>query len=201
MNRSNRNLSREIDALVRRDIERQRDHGSTRNSFGHYYEKINGVLVPGVMAADDGLALSPNKFPTEGLNAFLNTFFGARAKDAAFYVALWTNQIAVGAGWTAANFVATAGELTSETEGYTGANRPQWSPNAASGGTIDNVGNESVFNIVATTTVEIEGAALITSQARGSGAGILPSATRYPGTRTLTNGDTYEVGFRNTMTS
>ena len=158
---------------------------------GVYWEKINGVLV----------GVTPNIVTNEGLNKTLKVMFGADSKISAWYIALWNNAIDPASTWTAANFTATAGEITSTSEGYSGANRILWNPVVPSANVIDNVGQEASFTIVCTTTITVWGAALISAQARGATTGILASAARYATIRTLSNGDTYEVGYRLTATS
>lgn len=201
MNRSLHNLRKEIDRMVGRDIAVQQKKGSTRNNFGHYFEIINGLLMPFRDPDDDTAILAANKLPTQSLAALNMIYWGPTAKVPAWYVALWANEIAVPDNLTGANFVSTLGEITSETEGYSGTNRPQWTPNATTTGVIDNIGQEATFNIVATTTLNVEGASLMQAQARGATTGVAGSAARYPATRVLTNGDVYKVGYRNTHTS
>ena len=179
------NLENEIHRISELPIE------TGQSLHGVYWEKINGVLV----------GVTPNIVTNEGLNKTLKVMFGADAKISSWYIALWNNAIDPASTWTAANFTATAGEITSVSQGYSGANRILWNPTVPSANIIDNVGQEASFTIVCTTTITVWGAALISAQARGATTGVLASAARYASIRTLSNGDTYEVGYRLTATS
>jgi hypothetical protein len=186
MNTQREEITRQINAALR-----GMSAAEITQCQGFYWEKINGVL----------LAPVPNMIVAQGLNKMLKIALGADAKLSAWYIALWQNATNPLSTWTAANFVASAGEITSTNEGYTGANRPTFSPIVPVSNIIDNVGQEASFNIVCTTSLQIQGAALLSEQARGSNTGVLFSAARYPSVRTLSNGDTYEVGYRVTATS
>lgn len=179
-----------IDASIRRQLEM----GSKGRIFGHYWEILNGKLV-GVHEAVD---LTKNTLPTEGINHCLDVWLGATAKPAGWYLGLYANAINPAAGWTAANVVATAGEIVSTEEGYESVTRPQFSPTAATGGHKDNVGAEALFEIVSESSsiIELEGVFLISDNARGGTAGKLASAARYPLTRSLQNGDNYRLGYQ-----
>ena len=183
-----------IDASVRDAKERNPE----ANAFGTYFEKINGIYV-GVGTVP---LLSPNLLPTQGLNNALDTWMGDVAKPAGWYLALYSGAVTPAANWTAANFAANATEITSLTEGYSEATRPQWvKAAAAANGSIDNVGTEAEFTIVCTTSINVNGVGCLSSNARGGTTGILASAARYALTRTLQNGDDYQVGWRTTFTS
>lgn len=168
------------------------------NAFGTYWEKINGVYV----SAGCSPLVTPNMLPTEGLNNALDTWLGSVSKPAGWYIALYSGAVSPAANWTAANFASNASEITSEAEGYTGATRPQWVKNAAAaGGVIDNIGSEAAYAIVCTTTINVNGVGMLSSNSRGGTAGIIASSARYGSTRTLSNGDNYEVGYRTTFVS
>jgi len=169
-----------------------------RNAFGQYWEKVNGVYV-----AIDGIPpIHENLLPTEGLNHVLDVWAGGVAKPAGWYIPLYSGAVAPDATWTAANFTANATEITSQTEGYSEATRPQFVPGAAAAnGSIDNIGSEAAYTIVCTTTINVNGVAFLTVNTRGGTTGKLGSAARYGSTRVLSNGDAYEVGYRTTFTS
>ena len=192
---------RAINRAIEEHIRHQREANPNRNCFGHYWEIVNGVLVNvGIMDP-----ITDNLMPTEGIHSLLNIGLGPTAKEAGWYLGLYANAINPAAGWTAANIVATAGEIVSEDEGYEGATRPQWTPNVAGTngvGTIDNVGQEAAFAIVSATSITIEGVFLVSSNVRGGTGGKLSSAARYtPTPRILANGDDYRLGYRTTITS
>lgn len=185
---------RRLERMIEQNVRDQRESNPHKTRYGVYWEKINGVYVA-ACAAD----LAGNAQPTEGLNNALDVWLGAVAKTS-WYLALYSNAVSPASGWTGANVIATAGENTSETEGYSGATRPQFTPNAAASGHIDNVGQEAVFNIVATTTISVQGVLMLSGNGRGGTGDILGSAARFPLVRTLQNLDVYGLGFRNTIT-
>lgn len=154
---------------------------------------ISGVwthgLVGGPMVADKNLIV------TEGLNHILAVALGATAKPAGYYIALYTGAVSPLASWTAANFAANATENTSTSEGYTASTRPVWTPGSASAGSINNTASQPTLTIAATTTVTFQGAALLTSNVRGGGSGVLVSAVRFALPEILNNGATWTCGY------
>lgn len=188
---------RAVETAIENSIRRQKERGSKKTVFGHYWEIVNGVLV----AVHEEADVIGNVLPTQGINHCLGVWLGAVAKPAGWYLSLYQNNVDPAANWTAANVVANAGESTSTTEGYTQATRPQFTPNAATSGHIDNVGNEARFTIATASTVDFNGLFLISDNVRGGGSGFLGSAAAMPLTRTLQNGDNYDVGYQVTITS
>lgn len=152
---------------------------------GMYYHRLNG---------GDWLA-DANLVPNEGLNHILSVAFGSVSPESAWYLALYGNNVAPSANWTASNFPTTAGEITSTTDGYEGANRPLWNPSNVTSGKIDNFGQEAAYTITTPNSLEIYGAGLLSSQARGSTNGILASASQFTNARTVYNNDTFELGY------
>lgn len=180
------------------NIRDQRARHPDRTAFGQYWEKVNGVYV----AVHDAPVINENILPTEGLNNVLDVWIGAAPKPAGWYIALYSGAVSPAANWTANNFAANATEITSQTEGYSEATRPQFvAAGVAAGGVIDNIGNEAAYTIVCTTSINVNGVGFLSSNARGGTAGVLGSAARYGAVRTLQNGDAYEVGYRTTFTS
>lgn len=139
--------------------------------------------------------IDPNLLPEQGLHQMLDVVFGAAAKPAGWYLAIFSGQINPADGWTAANFAATANEITSATEGYSNATRPQFTPSPAAAKQITNFGNKALFNIVCATSITIEGAALLSNSGKGSTSGALASGTRFAQPRTQYNGDVFELGY------
>lgn len=159
---------------------------------GEYFERIN----------DGEWMRSKNLITKEGLIDVLNTYFIAnKAKPSGFYLALFSGATAPAANWTAGNFAAVANEITSMTEGYTSATRPQFNPTSATDQTyIDNLANTARLTIATTSELNVTGTALLTNSARGGTTGVLVSATKYAAARTFQNGDTYDVGYRFALT-
>lgn len=163
-------------------------HGSIL-AQGHYFESVNGK--------DE--RIHKNLIPAEGIDFILNVALGAVAKAAAFYLAPFAGAVTPAANWTAANFAATASEIVSQTEGFSGVIRPTWTPTAASGGNIDNLTAKAQFTIITASSLNINGAALLTSNARGGTSGTLLSATKFASTRVVYNGDIWDCGYRVTL--
>ena len=132
----------------------------------------------------------------------LNTYFiNSKAKQAGFYLALFSGATAPAANWTAANFATVANEITSLTEGYASATRPQFVPTSATDQTyIDNLANTARLTIATSSQLNVTGTALLTNSARGGTTGVFISATKYAVARTFQNGDTYDVGYRFALT-
>ena len=159
---------------------------------GEYFDRIN----------DGEWMQTQNLITKEGLIDVLNTYFiNSKAKQAGFYLALFSGATAPAANWTAANFATVANEITSLTEGYTSATRPQFNPASATDQTyIDNLTNTARLTIATSSQLNVTGTALLTNSARGGVTGVLISATKYAAARTFQNGDTYDVGYRFALT-
>ena len=158
------------------------------NFAGEYFGRVNG----GEWAKE-----SDNLVVTEGLVHILNVALGSTAKPAGYYLALFSGSTAPAANWTAASFAAVANEITSQSEGYTGATRPQWVPvNASATAQIDNFTAAASLTMATASSLNVTGAALLTSSQRGGTTGALISASAFPVPRVFQNGDLYELGYR-----
>jgi hypothetical protein len=157
---------------------------------GTYFHSVNG----------EDERIDHNLIPDAGILSILNVYFGATAKINAFYLALFSGAVNPPANLTAANFAATMTEITSNTEGYSQVTRPQFVSSPASAGTIGNLSNKAQFSIVCTTSITVNGAAMLSDNTKGGTAGVLPSCSRFASARTLFNGDTFELGYTVTLT-
>ena len=157
---------------------------------GEYFDRINGGEWD----------RTPNLIVTEGLAHILSVALGATAKPAGYYLALFSGAAAPAANWTAASFAAAASEIVSMTEGYTSPTRPAWTPGVAATNSIDNMAAVATVTIATTGQINVTGAAMLTSSVRGGTTGVLVSATRYAAARTFQNGDTYDIGYRLSLT-
>ena len=164
-------------------------HGAI-NIAGKYFHSVNG---------EDEQA-DHNLLPAAGILHILDVAFGQTAKSAAWYLSVFSGNVTPISTWTAANYVANATENVSTTEGYSGANRPAWTPSVASACKIGNLSSRAVFNIVCSSSIALYGAALLNTQARGATTGVLASASRFAVTRTLSNGDVFELGYEVELT-
>lgn len=182
---------------------------------GKFEMADNGIYMPTVRGMLGGryadrvirggqmieLGVTDNMIVDQGFVDILNTVFGATSKKAGFYVALFAGAVTPASNWTASGFASTASEITSNSEGYTQGTRPQWVPATATTPQMDNYASKAAFTIATASTLNVNGAALLSDSGKGSTAGVLTSAARYSNTRQLQNGDNYEVGFRLTFAS
>lgn len=158
---------------------------------GRYHDFVNGETI----------GVEKNLLPDAAILSILNVYFGSTAKFPAWYFALFAGALNPTSGLTAANFSATMTEITSSTQGYSEATRPQWTPGAAAGGVIGNLTSKSAFTIICTTSITVEGAALVSNNTKGGTSGVLASCARFAAPRTLFNGDAYELGYTVSLTS
>ena len=163
----------------------------------------NAVMARGIYHPFiDGEYLGPqhNLVPLEGLQYFLQTGLNAGAAQTAWYLAIFSGAVSPAANWTAANFTANATEITSSTEGYSNATRPVWTPGAISGSILDNLDALATYNIVCTTSINIAGGALLSSDVKGGTTGTLVSAARFDSTHVVNNGSTFQLGYEVELT-
>jgi hypothetical protein len=156
---------------------------------GEYFHAVNG----------EDLQVDKNLIVDQGILYILGAALGATAKITTWYLAPYATAISPAANWTAANFTATAGEITSTTEGFSQVTRPTWTPGTPATNMIDNLSAMADFSIVCTTSVIINGAGLLSSNTRGGTTGTLASAGRFATQRTVFNGDTFQLGYRVTL--
>lgn len=158
---------------------------------GEYFDRING----------GDWERTPNLIVTEGLAHILSVALGATAKPAGYYLALFSGAAAPAANWTAASFAAAASEIVSMTEGYTSPTRPVWTPPASTAtNSIDNMAAIASVTMATAGQVNVTGAAMLTNSTRGGTTGKLISATKYAAERVFQNGDTYDIGYRLSLT-
>jgi hypothetical protein len=173
----------------------------------HQYDVTDqGIVFPkaGLIARGEYHISSPgyedsvehNLIPTEGMNHILMVALSNTAKLNSFYLALFSGNYTPVAGLTAANFAASATEIVSGTEGYTEATRPVWTPAAAASGAIDNLASRANFTIATATNITIRGAALLSSNVKGSTTGVIISAARFAVDRIQYNTDVFTMGYR-----
>ena len=157
------------------------------NINGEYFARVNG---------GDWEKEGDNLVVNEGLVHVLNVALGATAKPAGYFLALFSGSTTPAANWTAASFAAVANEIVSQTEGYTGATRPAWTPAVATTGSIDNLASAAQMTIATSGTLNVTGAALLTNSQRGGTTGVLVSASAFAAPRVFQPGDLYELGYR-----
>lgn len=175
------------------------------------YEKTDtGIYFPFARAVASGMYIhdvngldeqcDPNLVVDQGLTYLLGAGLGNTSKITAWYLALFGGGVTPAANWTGANFASNASEITSGTEGYGETTRPIFTPGTASANSIDNVASKAPFTIVTSSQLNITGAGMLSDNVKGSTGGTLVSATRFASTRVLSNGDTFNLGYRVQLT-
>ena len=157
---------------------------------GEYYDRING----------GEWTRTENLIPTEGLAHILNVALGTTPKPASYHLALFSAAAQPAANWTAASFASTASEIVSMTEGYSAATRPTWTPAKTSTNSIDNMAAVAKVTMKTASSLTVQGAAMLTSSSKGGTTGALISASKYASPRVFQDGDTYEIGYRISLT-
>lgn len=157
---------------------------------GEYFDRING----------GEWSRTKNKIVVEGLAHILNVALGSTAKPAGYFLALFSGAAAPADNWTAASFAASASEIVSLTEGYTSPTRPAWTSANTNTGSIDNMAAVATVTIATAGQLNVTGAAMLTNNTRGGTTGALVSATKYAAARVFQNGDTYDIGYRLSLT-
>ena len=157
---------------------------------GEYFCRVNGGAWQRI----------GNMITDEGLSHILNVAFGSEAKPQGYDLAIHSGSATPAANWTGATYAAAASEIVSLTEGHTSATRPQWNPEAANGGVIDNVNTAASFTVATSGVLTVTGCALLTSPTRGGTSGVLVSAVQFPNVRQLQDGDIFDLGYRITLT-
>ena len=157
---------------------------------GEYYDRING----------GEWTRTENLIPTEGLAHILNVALGTTPKPASYHLALFSAAAQPAANWTAASFASTASEIVSMTEGYSAATRPTWTPANTATNSIDNMAAVAKVTMKTASSLTVQGAAMLTNSSKGSTAGALISASKYAAPRVFQDGDTYEIGYRISLT-
>ena len=157
---------------------------------GEYYDRING----------GEWTRTENLISTEGLAHILNVALGTTPKPASYHLALFSAAAQPAANWTAASFASTASEIVSMAEGYSSATRPTWTPTNTSTNSIDNTPAVAKVTMKTASSLTVQGAAMLTNSGKGSTAGALISASKYAAPRVFQDGDTYEIGYRISLT-
>ena len=160
--------------------------GSGLMVSGEYAHTVNG----------QDLRIDKNLITDEGLTYMLGCGIGDGTKITTWYLALFAGGVTPAAGWTAANFAANASEITSTVEGHSETVRQLYVPSTAALNVIDNMANKATFTIVTSSSLNVTGAGLLSSNVRGGTTGKLVSATRFSATRVLANTDEFALGYR-----
>lgn len=150
---------------------------------------------------DGSMSFEPvhNLWTDEGLTAALAVYLGATAKPTSFYLGMSSGAVDPASNWTAANYASNATEITSTTEGYSEATRPEWVDGAAASKSISNTASLARFTINCTTSINVNGFALNTVATRGGTTGILVNAVRTPTQLVLPDGLLFDADYTLTL--
>jgi hypothetical protein len=158
---------------------------------GHVREWANDDLA--------GAGYWDNLVVDQGLNYAIEVALlsGGQITLASWFLALHTGTGPVLSTWTATNYASVATEIVATgPEGYTEANRQNWLGVANAGNTsADNSAAPAVVTIATATQLQVNGAALISSNVRGGTGGSLMGAVVYAATRFLGDGDSYNIQY------
>ena len=165
-----------------------------------------GVVIPSMKLAFRGVfetagpgedfAPSPNMIVTEGLTHILATSLAQGTQNAAFYIALFSGNVAVANTWTAANFTANATEFTN----YDETARVLWAKDAASAGSIGNTSTPAAFTM-SSGGGTIRGAALLSASAKSATTGVLIAAARLAADKVMAEAEELRVRYTLTASS
>lgn len=142
-----------------------------------------------------------NLLTIEGMTYLLNVGFNNGAKLSTWFLSIYGGNYTPTTALTAASYPATAGEITSGTEGYSETTRPAWTIAAPAAASATNVASKAAFNIVTASSLTIYGAALCSESAKGAVTGNCASATRFSAPRVAYNTDVFNVGYVTSLTS
>ena len=184
-------------ALLRGQFERDGDSviiAGMARARGTFFHKL-------LNEPEDALVASRNLLVDEGILKQLGVMYYTDTKIANWYLTLFSGSATPTNTLNAANFAATMNEITSATEGFSNATRPQWTPAAPAANVINNLAAKAQFNIVCATSIVVTGGALISDNARGGTTGTLSSASKFPSSRELFNGETFELGYQIALTN
>ena len=188
-----------------------RNHQYEISEGGIHFPKqgvmASGVYVHAVNGQDE--RMDDNIVTSEGLAHMLDVALHDATKVATWYFRLFSANTTPLYSWTAANFTASATEITSNTEGYSETTGQAFVEAAAvaagaastASASITNAASKAVFTIATATSVNVWGAGLLSSSNKGGTTGVLLSASKFSAVRTLLNTDEFSLGYTLTLAS
>lgn len=193
-----RDLTKHISEFIRY----VRNSQYEKSPEGIYFPQAKAVLAGRYTHWVDGYKSQArtdhNIIPDEGLNQFLDEVMKSGSHVSTWYCMLHSGTGTPTAALTAANYDATLSEITSGSEGYSEATRVTWTGDA-----VDTVNTEVVndaspaaFTIVTASSLDVNGAGLVSVNTKGSTSGVLISAGKFSATRTLANTDVFNLKYK-----
>lgn len=176
---------------------------------GDFVPTPEGILVHGDLMAkgryrfrirDEEWEEGDNLVTAEGILHTLGVTLNNASRFATWYIAPYAGAVSPASTWTAANFASTASEITSGTEGYSESVRQTAVFATPATGAIATSAN-ATFTIACTTSINLNGVGLLSSNVKGGTTGVLMSAFRFGATRVGYNGDPFYCGYTLTLTA
>lgn len=172
---------------------------------GILFPKANARVAGGythwITGYESEIATDHNIVPDEGLNHFLSVVLKAGTASPNWYLALHSGSGTPAASLTAATYNATLSEIqasSGDPGGYTQATRVAWAADA-----IDTVNTEVVndttpaaFTVSTTTTLVVNGAALMDKSGKTDYTGVIASAGKFTATRNLADTDVFNLKYK-----
>lgn len=142
------------------------------------YIPASGILAGGVMESwvNDGDQYSKdhNIVPLQGLDYLIGSSILGTTPITSWYLAPFEGNVTPAAGWTAANFVATATEF----QDYDEAARQAWAAVDSGSQSVDNVAAPAAITCNADNS-DVYGAAITSISGKGAVTGTLLAAVRF----------------------
>lgn len=140
--------------------------------------------------------LQSNLVVTEGRTHLLDVALSQATQNLGFYIAPFSQNVAVAATWTGATWVGLATEFTN----YTEATRQAWVEAGAAASAINNTASPALFTMgVGGGT--IRGLALVSESAKGATTGVLIAAARLATDKVMSEGEELRVKYTLSATS
>jgi hypothetical protein len=138
-----------------------------------------------------------NLLVNQGLDYMLNSSIAnGAAAITAWFIGLYSGNVAPAASWTAANVTANSTEFTN----YTQSTRVAYTPGASSGQSVSSGVNTSSFTIN-TGGGTLWGVFLASASAKSATSGTLLAASQLGASRTLLAADVINIGYAVSLTS
>ena len=176
---------------------------------GDFASTPEGILVHGDILAkgryrfrirDEEWEEGNNLVTAEGILHTLGVTLNNATRFATWYIAPYSGAVSPASTWTAANFASTATEITSNSEGYSEAIRQTAVFGTPATNAIATTAN-ATFTIACTTSINLNGVGLLSSNVKGGTTGVLMSAFRFAATRVGYNTDPFYCGYTLTLTA
>ena len=173
---------------------------------GRFEETEQGLFVPTARAMVAGVfcyhkrgepeEFASNRLVTQGLDYLLGVALKAVSPHTVWYIAPFSGNVTVQATWTAANFTASATEVTA----YAAAARPTWTGGSVASGTVNSFASKAEIKATSDGVV-IRGAGMLSASAKSATTGTLLAAAKFASAKTLDTDEILDIGYGVTITA